>query len=130
MLLFNTFLLVLLLPNLVLRDLLLLAQQSLILTLLVSNTLQCLLILIFARLRLIIQVGESLFSLSHILRQNRVDVRILLLLLHLQVFFPLLLEDLLKLLLLFWIELVCILKQLQQLLITQAHLLQLLLLVS
>jgi hypothetical protein len=120
----------LLLPNLVLRDLLLLAQQSLILTLLVANTLQCLLILIFARLRLIIQVGESLFSLSHILRQNRVDVRILLLLLHLQVFFPLLLEDLLKLLLLFWIELVCVLKQLQQLLITQAHLLQLLLLVS
>jgi hypothetical protein len=76
----------------VLSDVLLLSKESLIFSLLISDSFEGLLVIVSPWLVLTVQVGQSLFSLGHIFSQYRVDVVVLLFLLRLKVFLPTRLE--------------------------------------
>lgn len=80
----------------------LLAEEGLVLTLLLADALEGLLVLFRGLFGLVlrIQISEPLLSFSHILRQNRVNIVILLLLLAFQIFLPPRFQDLLQVLLL------------------------------
>jgi hypothetical protein len=76
-------LLLLLGAQFIFSDILLLSEEGLVLTLLISDSLKSLLIIVPSRFVLTVQVSQSLLSLGHILRQNRVNVVVLLPLLRL-----------------------------------------------
>jgi hypothetical protein len=88
-------LLLILSAQFILSHVLLLSDECLIFTLLISDSLKSLLVIVPSWLILTVQVCQSLLSLGHIFSQNSVDVVVLLLLLRLKVFLPSRLEYLL-----------------------------------
>lgn len=101
----------------------LLTEKGLVLTFLLANALKSLFVFFRGLFGLIlrIQISKPLLSLGDILREDSVNIVILLLLLALEIFLPPRFQDLLQVLLLLRGQLVCILQQLHQLVIGQAQ---------